>query len=80
VIASRCEEIGRDPATLRVSVHVWGRPDAPAGADRRERLRQFRDAGVARVMLQGFAAASDPGHLERVADDCAAVGLLEAAP
>jgi alkanesulfonate monooxygenase SsuD/methylene tetrahydromethanopterin reductase-like flavin-dependent oxidoreductase (luciferase family) len=76
VIASRCEEIGRDPATLRVSVHIWGRPDAPAGPERRERLRQFRDAGASRVMVQGFAAVSDPGHLERVAEDCAAVGLL----
>ena len=24
VIRGRCEEIGRDPATLSVSVHVWG--------------------------------------------------------
>lgn len=78
VIALRCEEVGRDPATLRLSVHVWGRPDAQGGAARRERLRQFRDVGVSRVMLQGFAAATDPGHLERIADDCAALGLLEA--
>jgi hypothetical protein len=78
VIASRCEEVGRDPAALRLSVHVWGRPDTPGGAPRRERLRQFRDVGVSRVMLQGFAAVSDPGHLERIAEDCAAVGLLEA--
>jgi alkanesulfonate monooxygenase SsuD/methylene tetrahydromethanopterin reductase-like flavin-dependent oxidoreductase (luciferase family) len=77
VIASRCEEIGRDPASLRVSVHVWGRPDAPAGSARRARLRAFRDVGVARVMLQGFAAVGDPGHLDRVAEDCDAVGLLE---
>jgi alkanesulfonate monooxygenase SsuD/methylene tetrahydromethanopterin reductase-like flavin-dependent oxidoreductase (luciferase family) len=77
VIRSRCEEIGRDPATLRVSVHIWGRPDAPAGAQRRERLREYRDLGVARVMLQGFGAVSDPGLLERIADDCAAIGLLE---
>lgn len=76
VIASRCTEIERDPASLRVSVHVWGRPDAPAGAARRERLRAFRDVGVARVMLQGFGAVSDPGLLERIANDCAAVGLL----
>ena len=76
VIASRCEEIGRDPGTLRVSVHIWGRPDAPAGPERRKRLRQFRDAGASRVMVQGFAAVSDPGHLERVAEDCAGVGLL----
>jgi len=77
VIRSRCEEIGRDPATLRVSVHIWGAPDAPAGAARRDRLRAFRDVGVARVMLQGFRAVSDPGWLEAIADDCAAVGLLE---
>lgn len=77
VIASRCEEIGRDPSTLRVSVHVWGRPDAPAGAPRRERLRAYRDGGVSRVMLQGFGAVSDPGLLDGIADDCAAVGLLE---
>ena len=24
VIAQRCEEIGRDPSTLRVSIHMWG--------------------------------------------------------
>jgi hypothetical protein len=28
-------------------------------------------------MLQGFGAVSDPGLLERIAEDCAAVGLLE---
>ena len=76
VIAARCEEIGRDPGTLRVSVHIWGRPDAAAGPARRERLRQYRDVGVARVMLQGFAAVSRPEHLERIAEDCAALGLL----
>jgi alkanesulfonate monooxygenase SsuD/methylene tetrahydromethanopterin reductase-like flavin-dependent oxidoreductase (luciferase family) len=76
VIAERCREVERDPATLRVSVHVWGPPDAAAGADRRDRLRAYRDVGLARVILQGFAAVRDRGHLERVADDCAAVGLL----
>jgi alkanesulfonate monooxygenase SsuD/methylene tetrahydromethanopterin reductase-like flavin-dependent oxidoreductase (luciferase family) len=77
VIRSRCEEIDRDPRSLRISVHIWGRPDAPAGAARRARLREYRDLGVARVMLQGFGAVSDPALLERIADDCAAIGLLE---
>ena len=76
VIHARCEEIGRAPSTLRVSVHIWGPPDAPAGTARRDRLREYRDVGVSRVMLQGFAAVSDPGHLERIAEDCAAVGLV----
>jgi alkanesulfonate monooxygenase SsuD/methylene tetrahydromethanopterin reductase-like flavin-dependent oxidoreductase (luciferase family) len=78
VIRSRCDEIGRDPATLRVSVHIWGPADAIAGAARRDRLRDYRDVGVDRVMVQGFGAVSDAGLLERVAEDCAAVGLLEA--
>ena len=78
VIASRCTEIGRDPATLGVSVHVWGVPDAPPGVPRRDRLRAYRDLGLVRVILQGFGAVSDPDVLERIADDCAAVGLLEA--
>ena len=76
IIAERCREVGRDPASLRVSVHVWGEADAEPGMARRERLRAYRDLGLARVILQGFAAVTDAGHLRRVADDCAAVGLL----
>ena len=76
VIRSRCEEIGRDPSTLRVSVHIWGAADAPAGAARRDRLRAYADIGLARAIVQGFAAVSDPGHLESAAGDAAAVGLL----
>jgi alkanesulfonate monooxygenase SsuD/methylene tetrahydromethanopterin reductase-like flavin-dependent oxidoreductase (luciferase family) len=79
VIRERCDEIGRDPATLGVSVHVWGRPEAPAGRERRDRLRAYADLGLRRTILQGFAAVTDPGLLESIADDCAAVGLLEAA-
>ena len=67
----------RGSSSLRVSVHIWGRPDAPAGSARRDRLRAYRDLGVSRVILQGFQAVADPGHLERVADDCAAVGALD---
>jgi hypothetical protein len=59
-----------------VSVHILGSTRCAGRPERRERLRQFRDAGASRVMVQGFAAVSDPGHLERVAEDCAAVGLL----
>jgi alkanesulfonate monooxygenase SsuD/methylene tetrahydromethanopterin reductase-like flavin-dependent oxidoreductase (luciferase family) len=75
-IAQRCAEVGRDPASLAVSVHVWGAADAAPGRDRRDRLRAFRDVGVARVMLQGFGAVDDPGLLPRIAEDCMAVGLL----
>ena len=76
VIASRCQEVGRDPATLGVSVHIWGAPDAPPGAARRDRLRAYRDLGLSRVILQGFGAVQDEGLLPAIADDCAAVGLI----
>src|SRR5207344_3230129 len=69
VIRSRCEEIGRDPSTLRVSVHIWGAADAQPGAERRARLRAYADLGLSRAMVQGFAAVGDPGHLQAAADD-----------
>ena len=78
VIAARCAEVGRDPTGLRVSVHVWGPAAGRPGRDLRDRLAAYRDLGLARVILQGFTAVTDRGHLARIADDCAALGLLEA--
>lgn len=76
IVAERCTEIGRDPASLRVAVHVWGRPDAPPGRARQDRLREYADLGLSRAILQGFGAATDPHLLDAIAEDCAAVGLL----
>ena len=77
VIRQRCEEAGRDPATLRVSVHVWLDPPARPGSERRELLLSYADVGLARAILQGFPAVSDPEYLDSLVEDCAAVGLLE---
>ena len=78
VIAERCSEVGRDPASLRVSVHVWGAPAAVApGPERRARLRAYADLGVSRTILQGFAGVRDEHVLEDIAEDCAAAGMLE---
>ena len=74
VIASRCEEIGRDPRTLRLSVNI-GRPhSAPEGAVRADLLRRYADTGVDRVMTLIAASADDEGALERFAEDCVAAG------
>jgi F420-dependent oxidoreductase-like protein len=78
VIRSRCEEIGRDPETLPVSIHVWGAADASAGVGRRQRLREYASLGLGRAIVQAFAAVGDPRVLEAIADDCAAVGMLAA--
>jgi len=81
VIAARCEEVGRDPATLRVSVHIWGPAgDVRPGVERRQRLRVYASLGLSRAIAQGFAAAADPHALDPLVDDCVAVGFLQAAP
>jgi alkanesulfonate monooxygenase SsuD/methylene tetrahydromethanopterin reductase-like flavin-dependent oxidoreductase (luciferase family) len=79
VIASRCEEIGRDPGTLRVSVNIGRDDSGPEGPPRVDLLGRYRDAGVDRVMTLIRASAADDGALERFAEDCLAAGCdLEA--
>jgi F420-dependent oxidoreductase-like protein len=74
VIANRCEEIGRDPGSLRLSVNI-GRPhSAPEGAVRADLLKRYADTGVDRVMTLIAASADDEGALERFAEDCVAAG------
>ena len=74
VIASRCEEIGREPATLRLSVNIGRTESAQVGAPRIDLLRRYADAGVDRVMTLIRASAGDDGALQRFADDCRAAG------
>jgi probable F420-dependent oxidoreductase, Rv1855c family len=75
VIRSRCEEIGRDPATLAVSVHVWGEQLGQSGASRVDLLAAYRDLGVSRVMgLNGESARTDEA-LESLAADARAAGV-----
>ena len=79
VIDARCGEIGRDPATLRLSVNI-GRPQSsPVGAPRVDLLRRYADTGVDRVMTLVRACADDDGALERFAEDCVAAGAELAA-
>jgi F420-dependent oxidoreductase-like protein len=66
VIRERCEEIGRDPATLRVSVHIWW--EALEAGDPRPLLEHYREAGVARVMALVRSAARDDDALPAFRD------------
>jgi alkanesulfonate monooxygenase SsuD/methylene tetrahydromethanopterin reductase-like flavin-dependent oxidoreductase (luciferase family) len=79
VIASRCTEFGREPASLKVSVHIWGDADARPGAERRQRLRDYAALGLSRAIVQGFAAVRDEHALDELVEDCLAVGLLDEA-
>jgi F420-dependent oxidoreductase-like protein len=74
VITSRCEEIGRDPSTLRLSVNIGREDTAAEGAGRVDLLRRYADAGADRVMTLLTASAEDDGALERFAEDCLTAG------
>ncbi len=74
LIAARCEEVGRDPVTLRLSVNIGREATAVEGPARVDLLRRYADAGVDRVMTMIRASASDDAALARFADDCRAAG------
>jgi alkanesulfonate monooxygenase SsuD/methylene tetrahydromethanopterin reductase-like flavin-dependent oxidoreductase (luciferase family) len=75
VIASRCEEVGRDPATLAISVHLWSQTIGQPGAARVERLAAFRETGVNRVMGMVRASVETDEALEALAEDARAAGI-----
>jgi F420-dependent oxidoreductase-like protein len=72
VIASRCEEIGRDPTTLRLSVNISRLVLKDPGPERVELLAAYRAVGVDRVMglIQETAVSDEP--LEALAADARA--------
>ena len=75
VIRSRCEEIGRDPASLAISVHIWQEQFSRGGQERVDWLAGLAELGVARAMALDFACARDDEALERVAADARAAGV-----
>ena len=75
VIRSRCEEIGRDPATLAISVHIWAETFVKAGAQRVDLLGAYRELGVDRVMGIDRNTTKTDEALESVAADARAAGV-----
>ena len=77
IIRSRCEEIGRDPDTLAVSVHAWQQTHAwsEPGAERRELLAAYAELGVARVIGLLRASADSDDALNALAEDARAAGV-----
>jgi alkanesulfonate monooxygenase SsuD/methylene tetrahydromethanopterin reductase-like flavin-dependent oxidoreductase (luciferase family) len=79
VIASRCEEIGRDPVDLPVSVHIFWTNLAASGSARVDLLGRYAELGVCRVMGLVQASATSDEALESLAADCREAGVeLEA--
>jgi F420-dependent oxidoreductase-like protein len=75
IIRARCEEIGRDPATLSVSVHLWWGNAPKAGQARIDQLGQFRELGVSRVQMLLRDSVDGDEPLERLAADCRDAGV-----
>ena len=75
VIAARCEEVGRDAASLQVSVHIWNESLGKAGAARVDLLAGYREAGVSRVIGLVRASARSDDALESLVEDARAVGV-----
>jgi hypothetical protein len=75
IIRSRCEEIDRDPASLRVSVFVWSSRLSRGGARRVDLLGRYRDLGIARVMGMELASPASDEALPALAEDARAAGL-----
>jgi F420-dependent oxidoreductase-like protein len=75
VIRSRCEEIGRDPATLPVSVHMWHESVDDPGQARVDLLAGYRELGVSRVMGLVHASAKSDDALESLVEDARAAGV-----
>jgi F420-dependent oxidoreductase-like protein len=75
VIASRCEEIGRDPATLAVSVHIWSQRMVTPGQARVDLLAGYREQGLSRVMSLIRPSTTDDEALPRLVDDARAAGV-----
>jgi F420-dependent oxidoreductase-like protein len=74
VIRQRCEEIARDPATLRVSVHAWWEHLSARGEQRVELLGRYAELGVSRVIGMIREAVDSDEALADFADDARAAG------
>ncbi len=76
IVRSRCEEIGRDPASLKISVHTWR--ESPGvqspGQQRVDLYAAYADLGVHRVQTFIDAFADGPEALELLAADVRAAG------
>ena len=77
VVHARCEEIDRDPATLKVSVHTWYEDPGVStrGAQRQDLFGAYANLGLSRVQsyVDGLAGGTDA--LDAFAEDLRAAGV-----
>lgn len=74
IIRSRCEEIGRDPASLSVSGHVWWESIDRPGQQRVDMLAAYRELGMSRIIGLVRSSAQSDEALPAWAEDARAAG------
>ena len=74
IIAARCEEIGRDPSTLSLSVHLWWATLSETGQRRVDLLGEYAQLGVSRVIGMIRESVDSDDALAHFADDARAAG------
>ncbi len=74
VARQRCEEEGRDPATLRISLYCRDGDVRPVGQERVDRLGAFAALGLDRFVAFPSRWDTSEDGLARFAEDCRAAG------
>jgi alkanesulfonate monooxygenase SsuD/methylene tetrahydromethanopterin reductase-like flavin-dependent oxidoreductase (luciferase family) len=80
LIRQRCEEIGRDPATLRLSLYARDPDMREAGSERVDLLGRFATIGLDRIVCFPTRWSAQLETQARFAEDCRAAGLLADQP
>lgn len=75
IVRQRCEEIDRDPASLRVSAQIWWERPGNAEHNRADLLQELRELGLSHVFTDFPAAADSDEPFFRYAEDCRVAGL-----
>ena len=76
IARQRCEEIDRDPATLRLSLYVADTEVRVAGPRRADLLARLAEIGLDRVVAFPTRYGAEPEVQAAFAEDCRVAGLL----
>ncbi len=79
VIRARCEEIGRDPATLRLSVYCRDEDVREPGGARVDLIGRYAEVGLARLVAFPTRWSPTEEAQAGLAEDCRAAGVELAA-
>jgi hypothetical protein len=74
-VRARCEDAGRDPATLRFSLYTRDEEMRPRGQVRVDRLAELDSLGLDRIVAFPTRWDPTPDAQAAFAEDCRAAGI-----